>query len=58
MIDEKELLKWLESTKRAARVPPIVEDGKYTMVVEYVPLRDKIRGMVRDEEGTGADQKS
>lgn len=55
MIDEVELLEWLESAKRAAKVPPIIENGKYVMVVEFVPLRDKIRDMVKgcEEDGKG-----
>lgn len=43
MIDENELLMWLDSRKRAAKIPPIIPEGKYTMVVEIVPLLAKIR---------------
>lgn len=43
MIDENELMIWLDSRKRAAKIPPIIPEGKYTMVVEIVPLLAKIR---------------
>lgn len=43
MINEAELLTWLDSAKRAAKIPPIIPEGKYTMVVEVVPLLGKIR---------------
>ena len=59
MIDENELLTWLDSHKRAAKIPPIVESGKYSMVVEFVPLLRHIREMAGTSEGgdTG-DQKA
>lgn len=45
MIDERELLEWLESAKTIAKIPAILPDGKYTAVVEIVPLLGKIREM-------------
>ena len=43
MIDENELLDAIESLKTVAKLPPIVEDGKYTMIVPFVELRREIR---------------
>lgn len=51
MIDEVELLTWLDSAKRAAKIPPIIPEGKYTMVVEVVPLLAKIRELTGISEG-------
>lgn len=59
MINENELLTWLDSHKRAAKIPPIVSDGKYTMIVEFVPLLRHIREMAADSRGgdTGVSEK-
>ena len=54
MINENELLSWLDSHKRAAKIPPIVESGKYSMVVEFVPLLRHIREMAGTAEGGDA----
>lgn len=55
MIDENELLVWLDSAKRAAKIPPIIPEGKYTMIVEIVPLMGKIRELAANQQ-TGGDK--
>ena len=46
MIDENELLVKIEPLKRAAKIPPIVESGRYQMIVPYVDLVKVIRDCV------------
>ena len=56
MIDENELLDAIETLKTVAKLPPIIEDGKYTMVVPFVELRDEIRRMSGIREEARADE--
>ena len=49
-IDENELLAKIEPLKCAAKIPPIVETGRYTMVVPYVELVKVIREISDGEE--------
>lgn len=58
MIDETELLYALESLKTVAKLPPIVEDGKYTMVVPFVALRDEIRRLSGMSEEVVTDEQA
>ena len=51
MIDGEELLAELEKIKVAAKVPPIVDFGKYTMVVPFVELRYIVRELERKNHG-------
>ena len=51
MIDGEELLRRVESLKTVAKLPPVVSDGKYTMVVPFVDLRAIIKGMEEKYEG-------
>lgn len=48
MIDGVALLNAIEGLKIAAKIPPIIENGKYTMVVPYVELRRIIERMEAD----------
>lgn len=48
MIDENELLAKIEPLKRAAKIPPIVDFGKYVMVVEYCELVKIIKEIAED----------
>ena len=50
MIDENELLAKIEPLKRAAKIPPIVETGRYTMIVPYVELVNVIKEIAYDEK--------
>ena len=51
MIDCEELLAELEKIKVAAKLPPIVDFGKYTMVVPFVELRHIVRELERKNNG-------
>ena len=48
MIDENELLAKIEPLKSAAKIPPIVDFGKYVMVVEYCELVKIIKEIAED----------
>lgn len=49
MINEWELLEAIEPLKTVAKLPPILETGKYTMIVPYVELRREILRLAEDE---------
>ena len=56
MINENELLAKVEPLKRAAKIPPIVETGRYTMVIPYVEflriVKDLSKGGDAVDKGT------
>lgn len=52
MIDEWILLEAIEPLKTVAKLPPIIETGKYTMCVPYVELRREILRLAEDYERT------
>lgn len=56
MIDENELLAKIEPLKTAAKIPPIVDFGKYTMVVPYVELVSVIKEIAHDEDAETAEE--
>lgn len=56
MINENELLAKIEPLKRAAKIPPIVESGKYTMVIPYVELLNVIKELSNVREEVRSDQ--
>ncbi len=49
MIDEWVLLEAIEPLKTVAKMPPVLETGKYTMVVPFVDLRREILRLAKDE---------
>lgn len=49
MIDEWVLLEAIEPLKTVAKLPPILDTGKYSMVVPFVDLRREILRLAEDE---------
>lgn len=48
MINERELLEAIEPLKTVAKLPAVLDTGKYTMVVPFVELRNEIRRLAKD----------
>lgn len=49
MIDEWVLLEAIEPLKTVAKLPPVLDTGKYSMVVPFVDLRREILRLAEDE---------